>query len=385
MVKLWGNVNCMNTPRPCYGCDITVCREKCFGAAHSHHCGVGYCAFDGGTCGAKVVGFLVNILDAVVSTAGLVLTFGASAVKEVAENAAKKQATKIATKAAIREMLEKMRDSIMQTTVKKYAELELRKSIFEAVTDNIMNNMMTGIMTAYMDTANKESKFDPATLDPTGLTGALQFEGKSTASIVAGFMGVFSVVDPTGWVTAAAAFIADACSPGGEFQFKGKLNSAGKRPCIDLSGGGTHNGNTVHLWECGSNEWPSHKTEVNRNQWWIHRGNVWGTIRWAKLTWMCWRVSSQAMLSGKLRIWRCNEDDNNQAWFYYTGVGVMSSKRDERPANGMIQFKTGGGTGRILCLESPWGQINNGGEISLWTCGNNHWLQRWSGPSWNER
>jgi len=127
-------------------------------------------------------------------------------------------------------------------------------------------------------------------------------------------------------------------------QFKSK---AGK--CLDASQRDM-DGGKVHMWDCDVN---------NQNQQWTYTGENGASSGLLKAQYgRCLDASERNKEGGKVHIWSCNSANQNQIWSYDTSK------------NGQMKATHG------ICLDAS--ERNKvGGKVHMWTCDTNNANQQW--------
>lgn len=312
----WGNMNCLELSRSGYECDITTCREKCILEEHKHVCGPAYCAADSATCGFKVANMVATVAEAAFTTATLVFTFGGSAVPALSRSSAKRLSQTVSSKVIKQTMAKAKR---MLPAIKQRALKEIRGDLAEnfadGVSTNIINNAVTALLAAVDKKGQEAGDFDPASLDPTGVAAAVDtMEGGSVADQTTAWLSVFSIVDPSGWVSAAASFVANACSPGFPLEWQGPDNV---RYCLHSHG----INQMISRQKCDDSE--KQKFLVPEHE------DGMGTIRLASDTTQCLRVDDTR--SKWVLLKSCNEEDRNQLFIVKGSTGRRRGAQTVQP------------------------------------------------------
>ena len=187
-------------------------------------CGVAACSADATTCGAHIGQMVLDVGLAVVNTAMLVATFGASgAGASQALNAQSRAAFKSAAKATIAKFKKRVAEKgvkdatreAIKKSMKKYAADHLEGSLTEA---HVVNQATFAVNAIVEDFQSKDEQdmeqFDFSVWDPTGVASAVSTSldnDKSDIDKAAAWTAAVGNFEPTGWVTAAAAFMKGAC------------------------------------------------------------------------------------------------------------------------------------------------------------------------------
>lgn len=247
---------CYRHPKEGYSCTVTACNENC-GGVFPTNCGAAACSSSSETCGTNIATMIVSGIQAVVDSALLVATGGASAglkvaftaaAKTAARQAAKKNIKKVATriasgsfkniwiKLALENAKQRLKDagSWAKVFAKWGAELSKDAMISTAkdhgkflAAEAYVKNLQEGKVRSLIDAMGTQFKTnadnDAASFGDT-LVGVIDFAGigtlvekvgdpsSSTADEAAAWLGVFSTFDPTGWVSVAANFAKPICS-----------------------------------------------------------------------------------------------------------------------------------------------------------------------------
>jgi len=218
-------LRCYQSCKPGYSCssDAALTGELRCKSHLPTDCGAG-CASDSGSCVRNTFEIIQGLLDAAVSSAVLVLSFGASAAAkisaEVVENSAKKT-LKNAAKLKMRTIQKAFVDGVKGATwekVEKEMVDNMKGKIEQKAQDLYVAYALSETETLvqqYLDKFKKGGWDQVNTvvqdIDPTGIASAI--DGSTGDEVddvnkqVANWMNVISFVDPTGIVGAAAGII----------------------------------------------------------------------------------------------------------------------------------------------------------------------------------
>lgn len=120
--------------------------------------------------------------------------------------------------------------------------------------------------------------------------------------------------------------------------------SAQPDKCIDNTGGKSHDGNNIQLWDCGSKD-----QSGNANQQWLFDGT---SIRWTGHPYKCLDVvSGRSDIGANIQLSACNVS-KGQAWIYDSALKV---------------FRSGVSIKRCLAVADP--SFSNGANLQLGDCG----------------
>lgn len=257
---------CYKHPEPGYSCTVTACNEDCKGI-FSTNCGAAACASSTASCVKNVGNMIVGSLKAMIDTALLIATGGASgtmklaatmATKNAAKNAARKNikrmAARIGTRAfkekwiklALRNARARLQEGAVWSkimgkwfagktwdTVKSSAQdhakfVAMEYYIYQRLGDekSMMNGGKEGKIAALIESmekmTNSNAETDLAnfgkslanTIDFIGLKDLIDKMSDPEASFAdqaGAWLGLMSNFDPSGWLAAAANFAKPIC------------------------------------------------------------------------------------------------------------------------------------------------------------------------------
>ena len=213
---------CYPAPKPGYRCQLTTCQRMC--PHWMVQCGPAACSSSAHTCGAHVGQMIVDVSLAMVQTAAMIASFGTSgAGASQVLNAQTRAAFKRAAKSTIAGFKKRMAQKgvkeatkeAIKKAVKKYAEDHLQGTLTEAHAVN-QASLAVGAIYKQIEGKNEQDmeKFDFTVYDPTGIASAVSTtldDGKNDIDKAAAWTLAVGTFDPTGWLTAAAAFMKGSC------------------------------------------------------------------------------------------------------------------------------------------------------------------------------
>jgi len=213
---------CYPAPKPGYRCQLTTCQRMC--PHWMVQCGPAACSSSAHTCGAHVGQMIVDVTLAMVQTAAMIASFGTSgAGASQVLNAQTRAAFKRAAKSTIAGFKKRMAQKgvkeatkeAIKKAVKKYAEDHLQGTLTEAHAVN-QASLAVGAIYKQIEGQNEQDmeKFDFTVYDPTGIASAVSTtldDGKNDIDKAAAWTLAVGTFDPTGWLTAAAAFMKGSC------------------------------------------------------------------------------------------------------------------------------------------------------------------------------
>ena len=221
---------CYPTPRAGFACQLTMCQEKC-----DHGmvvCGPGACAADKDQCGTSIGDMAASTLMAIGQTLFIIMTWGTGAVATVATrpllSVAQQQGAKAAARAALQKIKLKLIDMTLREVIKKSVKEAVAKQIIsnsvkfsvKGVTELFIQDKAAGdafdaiVVEILKRRAEDMEKFDFHALDLKGIASAVKHTQGGAHPVVEAqaWAKVASVVDPTGWVAAGAAFANTMCN-----------------------------------------------------------------------------------------------------------------------------------------------------------------------------
>merc|ERR1719219_81586 len=257
---------CYEHAEPGYHCTATACNEDCKGI-FSTNCGIGACSSSTASCVKGVGNMVVGSIKAMVDTALLIATGGASAGMKVAATAAARSAAKNAARKNIKRMAARIGAGAFKETWIKLALRNARARLQNAQTwskvlgkwfrgksldtvkssaqdhakfvameyyvytrlgdeKSMMNNGKDGKIISVINNFEKVTKenaesdlanFGNSLVDAIDFFGVKDLVTKvgdpstSAADEANAWLSVFSNFDPTGWLSAAANFAKPIC------------------------------------------------------------------------------------------------------------------------------------------------------------------------------
>jgi len=213
---------CYPNPKPGYQCQLTTCQSIC--PSWMMQCGVAACSSSATTCSAHITQMVLDVGLAVVQTATMVATFGtagagASQALSAQSRAAFKQAAKATINGFKKRVAEKgVKDATREAikkSMKKYAADHLEGTLTEAHAVN-QAALATNAIVAQIEGSDEQDmeQFDFTAWDPTGVASAVSTsldKDSSDIETAAAWTLAVGTFDPTGWITAAAAFMKGTC------------------------------------------------------------------------------------------------------------------------------------------------------------------------------
>lgn len=186
------------------------------------------CASSKGGCGAKIAEMTVGAATAVASTASLIGSFGAAGAGGTqALNAGKKtaidKATRTALKNAAKDQLKGMQGKLLKEGIKKKILKDVKEKIKELI-EGMLDSTATKLASDAVDAAIGEFEKKSAgeftedffdSIDPTGIKAVVDVHMDKQSSGLdkaKAWMDVASLIDPTGWIAAAATFMNPKCA-----------------------------------------------------------------------------------------------------------------------------------------------------------------------------
>lgn len=194
------------------------------------NCGIGACASSAASCVAGIVTMVIDILVSVVQLVTFICSFGTSSagaqvgfagLKSAAKSALKqgmnkaKEGLKVMTRVATNTA---MRKAFVEQAKKKAADhcvdslgMQVSKWAVGKMCETVANDMITAVNNKHEPKLNLES-FDPTGIAPMGVECAKdQNIENNRISCAKKTMEFISIVDPTGIVGLAAAFLQASC------------------------------------------------------------------------------------------------------------------------------------------------------------------------------
>jgi len=183
-------------------------------------------------CFTHIIGLIIQIAQAAVQTATLVLSLGASAPASAAGAAAKNSLREVAKK-KLTMMAKSVRDGAIKKWMQKKAKSWVKEKVKEAIKkwkDHVKEMIKEELieMTANMATGQEAIVEDGllqnimkgnhvatlSALDPTGLVAAIDSSAskKPAHEQAQAWLAVIANVDPTGWASVAQAFAKPTCT-----------------------------------------------------------------------------------------------------------------------------------------------------------------------------
>lgn len=253
---------------------MTACNEDCQ-APFQTNCGVGACTSDTWACVTNVALMVFNAFEAVLSTALLIMTFGASAALKIAATAAQKAALRAAArknmgrvfkraskaefknmwaKLALENVKAKLKSGLVYGKLVAYFMAKQAKDSWisawstkakelaaqEMVADHIEGKTMSMIEAAQKQLGENDNSSFVEKVDPTGLAALINEISKQSDNkmdLTKKWLDLFGTFDPTGWIAVASNFIKPICEDQIEKARKESLDG-GKNTANARKGGG---------------------------------------------------------------------------------------------------------------------------------------------------
>lgn len=190
-------------------------------------CGIGACALSSASCAGTIATQVVAVGQAVFDTALLVASFGTAAAgvtqaKRVAVNKATQKTFRAAAKANLKKFQKRLKEVATKKFIKEQVIKKLnRKAMKAAIKDFIkekgqeaVDNAVNAAINEFLTKGDKSfDNFDYTELDPTGISGAVKssVDGEDELTQAKAYVDAVGTFDPTGWVSAAAAFMHPTC------------------------------------------------------------------------------------------------------------------------------------------------------------------------------
>ena len=214
---------------------MTMCYSDCseaVTATQTRTCGTQ--CLNGGAweCFTHIVGLIIQIAQAAVQTATLVLSLGASAPASAAGAAAKNSLRQVAKK-KLKMMAKSVRDGAIKKWMRKKAKTWVKQKVKEYLKKwmaharevikeeikEMVSNMATGqeaiVEDGLLQNVMRENHVAALKqLDPTGIVAAIDSSAskKPAHEQAQAWLAVIANVDPTGWAAVAQAFAKPKCT-----------------------------------------------------------------------------------------------------------------------------------------------------------------------------
>jgi len=214
---------------------------------------------------------------------------------------------------------------------------DLKDGFFDGVKDNILSAAVAAFLTAVEKKGESGSGFDPS-MDPTGVVSAVASVGGSPADQVTAWLNVFSIVDPTGWVSAAGAFVANPCSPGWPLEWRSNNGNY----CMHNRGTNMIIGKEKCVFDSEKQKFlvPEHE-------------NGMGTIRLASDTTKCLRADSSGWFK-YVRLKSCDENDQHQLFNVRGSTGRRRAAVQLQPDAQEVKIWSQYNPGYCLQFSDSW-------------------------------